>query len=156
MQLPVTAYIEHAQLTLSSAETKVIPARGKALIDTQISVAVPAGTYGRVAPRSGLGARWNTLLPVPISRYSPFSFEVYDRHRRGCHRRRLQRDCLCPPLQPLRPGLHRYVKIFSCLLLLRVDSRAVNEGDRVAQLILERIVTPDVIEVQVRVFQSAD
>lgn len=39
-----------------SAETKVIPAHGKALVDTQISVAVPAGTYGRVAPRSGLGA----------------------------------------------------------------------------------------------------
>ena len=44
-----------------SAETKVIPARGKALIDTQISVAVPVGTYGRVAPRSGLGA-----LPCPL------------------------------------------------------------------------------------------
>ena len=26
---------------------------------------------------------------------------------------------------------------------------AVNEGDRIAQLILERIVTPDVVEVQV-------
>jgi dUTP pyrophosphatase len=25
------------------------------LIDTQISIAVPPGTYGRVAPRSGLG-----------------------------------------------------------------------------------------------------
>lgn len=38
-----------------SAEKKVIPARGKAVIDTQISIAVPPGTYGRVAPRSGLG-----------------------------------------------------------------------------------------------------
>lgn len=38
-----------------SAESKVIPAGGKALIDTQISIAVPVGTYGRVAPRSGLG-----------------------------------------------------------------------------------------------------
>ena len=28
-------------------------------------------------------------------------------------------------------------------------SIAVNEGDRIAQLILERIVTPDVVEVQV-------
>lgn len=43
-----------ASLSLS-AERKVIPARGKALVDTQISIAVPAGTYGRVAPRSGLG-----------------------------------------------------------------------------------------------------
>ena len=39
-----------------SAEKKVIPAHGKALVDTQISIAVPAGTYGRVAPRSGLGS----------------------------------------------------------------------------------------------------
>jgi len=38
-----------------SAESKVIPAHGKALVDTQLSIAVPAGTYGRVAPRSGLG-----------------------------------------------------------------------------------------------------
>ena len=38
-----------------SAENKVIPAKGKALVDTQISLAVPVGTYGRVAPRSGLG-----------------------------------------------------------------------------------------------------
>ena len=38
-----------------SAENKVVPAKGKALVDIQISIAVPPGTYGRVAPRSGLG-----------------------------------------------------------------------------------------------------
>lgn len=38
-----------------SAERKLIPAHGKALVNTQISIAVPPGTYGRVAPRSGLG-----------------------------------------------------------------------------------------------------
>lgn len=37
------------------AEKKTIPAHGKALINTQLSIAVPEGTYGRVAPRSGLG-----------------------------------------------------------------------------------------------------
>lgn len=41
-----------------SAEKKNIPARGKALVDTQLSIAVPAGTYGRVAPRSGLGTSY--------------------------------------------------------------------------------------------------
>jgi dUTPase len=40
---------------LFSAERKVVPAHGKALVDTQLSIAVPPGTYGRVAPRSGLG-----------------------------------------------------------------------------------------------------
>jgi dUTP pyrophosphatase len=38
-----------------SAEEKVVPASGKALIGTGLSLAVPIGTYGRVAPRSGLG-----------------------------------------------------------------------------------------------------
>jgi len=46
-----------------SAENKVIPARGKALIDTQLSIAVPPGTYGRIAPRSGLGR----LPPVRVA-----------------------------------------------------------------------------------------
>jgi hypothetical protein len=44
-----------AGMDLYSAEHKVVPARGKALVDLQLSVAVPTGHYGRVAPRSGLG-----------------------------------------------------------------------------------------------------
>ena len=32
----------------------MVPARGKALLKTDIAIAVPPGTYGRVAPRSGL------------------------------------------------------------------------------------------------------
>lgn len=43
-----------------SAENKIVPAHGKALIDTQISIAVPVGTYGRIAPRSGLGS-WSNF-----------------------------------------------------------------------------------------------
>lgn len=35
----------------------MIPARGKALVDTDISIALPVNTYGRVAPRSGLAAK---------------------------------------------------------------------------------------------------
>jgi len=38
-----------------SSEEKTVPARGQALIGTDISIAIPEGTYGRVAPRSGLG-----------------------------------------------------------------------------------------------------
>lgn len=34
-----------------------MPARGKVLVDTDISVALPVNTYGRVAPRSGLAAK---------------------------------------------------------------------------------------------------
>ena len=31
-----------------------IPARGKGLVKTDIQIKVPRGTYGRIAPRSGL------------------------------------------------------------------------------------------------------
>jgi len=39
---------------LHSAEACTIPVRGKRLVSTGLKVALPAGTYGRVAPRSGL------------------------------------------------------------------------------------------------------
>tara|TARA_R110002003_G_scaffold206_17_gene15851 strand:+ start:2209 stop:2655 length:447 start_codon:yes stop_codon:yes gene_type:complete len=39
---------------LYSAKDITIPARGRALVPTDISISVPVGTYGRVAPRSGL------------------------------------------------------------------------------------------------------
>ena len=37
-----------------SAHDKVLPARGKALVKTDLSIAIPEGTYARIAPRSGL------------------------------------------------------------------------------------------------------
>ena len=40
---------------MDSAEDTVVPAKGKALVATDLSIACPPGTYGRVAPRSGLG-----------------------------------------------------------------------------------------------------
>jgi len=40
-----------------AAKETVVPARGKALVDTDISIALPAGTYGRIAPRSGLASK---------------------------------------------------------------------------------------------------
>ena len=35
-------------------------------------------------------------------------------------------------------------------------SPSVNEGDRIAQLILERIVTPDVVEVEVSILETPE
>jgi deoxyuridine 5'-triphosphate nucleotidohydrolase len=40
-----------------SAEDTVIPARGKGVVKTDLAIAIPAGTYARVAPRSGLAAK---------------------------------------------------------------------------------------------------
>jgi dUTP pyrophosphatase len=42
---------------LYSSEESLVPARGQAMVATDISVIVPVGTYGRVAPRSGLAVK---------------------------------------------------------------------------------------------------
>jgi deoxyuridine 5'-triphosphate nucleotidohydrolase len=42
---------------LYASKEAVVPARGKVLVDTDISIAVPINTYGRVAPRSGLASK---------------------------------------------------------------------------------------------------
>ena len=42
---------------LYSAEDTIVPAHGKVTIDTQISIATPPGTYGQIAPCSGLAAK---------------------------------------------------------------------------------------------------
>lgn len=39
---------------ISSAADHVVPSKGKALIPTDLQIAVPPNCYGRVAPRSGL------------------------------------------------------------------------------------------------------
>ncbi len=38
----------------------MVPARGKALVKTDLSVAIPEGTYARIAPRSGLA--WKNFI----------------------------------------------------------------------------------------------
>ena len=44
----------YSRLRACSAEDCVIPARGKHMVSTDLSVAIPPCCYGRVAPRSGL------------------------------------------------------------------------------------------------------
>ena len=40
-----------------SANDYAIPPRGRMLVQTDIAVALPDGTYGRIAPRSGLAVK---------------------------------------------------------------------------------------------------
>ncbi|KAK3372484.1 dUTP pyrophosphatase [Podospora didyma] len=111
-RLPTRGSAFAAGYDLYAARATTIPARGKALVDTDISMAVPAGTYGRIAPRSGLAAK----------NFIDTGAGVIDADYRG------------------------QVKV---LLFNHSDTDfAVAEGDRVAQLVLERIYTPDVVEVQ--------
>jgi dUTP pyrophosphatase len=40
-------------------ETTSIPSHGRALVSTGIAIALPEGTYGRIAPRSGLAVKYS-------------------------------------------------------------------------------------------------
>ena len=42
---------------MNSIEEIVIPQRGKTLIRTGLSFSIPQGSYGRIAPRSGLAVK---------------------------------------------------------------------------------------------------
>lgn len=44
---------------LRSAYNYLIPSNGRALVKTDLSLRFPAGTYGRLAPRSGLALKYN-------------------------------------------------------------------------------------------------
>jgi dUTP pyrophosphatase len=97
---------------LYAARDTTVPARGKVLVDTDIAIAVPEGTYGRIAPRSGLASK----------HFIDTGAGVIDADYRG------------------------QVKV---LLFNHAEADyEIKEGDRVAQLVLERIYTPEVIEVQ--------
>ncbi|KAL1841271.1 hypothetical protein VTJ49DRAFT_7273 [Mycothermus thermophilus] len=110
-RLPTRGSAFAAGYDLYAARPTTIPARGKALVDTDISMAVPLGTYGRIAPRSGLAAK----------NFIDTGAGVIDADYRG----------------PVKVLLFNHGE----------TDFQVNEGDRVAQLVLERIYTPDVVEV---------
>ena len=55
--LPVKGTSLAAGYDLSSAQSLIIPINGRALVPTDISLSVPKGTYGRIAPRSGLAVK---------------------------------------------------------------------------------------------------
>eukprot|EP00455_Lapot_gusevi_P050339 TRINITY_DN727_c0_g1_i2.p1 TRINITY_DN727_c0_g1~~TRINITY_DN727_c0_g1_i2.p1 ORF type:complete len:189 (+),score=46.74 TRINITY_DN727_c0_g1_i2:40-606(+) len=109
--IPTRGSAQAAGYDLSSAREVVIPARGKALVPTDLAIKVPEGTYGRIAPRSGLA--WKHHLDIGAG--------VIDADYRG----------------------NVGVVLFNHS---EVDFK-VNVGDRVAQLILERIALAEVEEV---------
>uniref|UniRef100_A0A7N0V5Z2 Deoxyuridine 5'-triphosphate nucleotidohydrolase n=1 Tax=Kalanchoe fedtschenkoi TaxID=63787 RepID=A0A7N0V5Z2_KALFE len=110
--LPSRASPLSAGYDLSSAVETKIPARGKALVPTDLSITIPEGTYARIAPRSGLA--WKHGIDVGAG--------VIDADYRG----------------PVGVILFNHSEV----------EFEVKEGDRIAQLILEQIVTPEVLEVE--------
>ncbi|XP_057975662.1 deoxyuridine 5'-triphosphate nucleotidohydrolase [Malania oleifera] len=110
--LPSRASPLSAGYDLSSAKEMKVPARGKALVPTDLSIAIPEGTYARVAPRSGLALKHSIDVGAG----------VIDADYRG----------------PVGVLLFNHSDV----------DFEVKAGDRIAQLIIEVIVTPDVKEVE--------
>ncbi|CAG7848199.1 Deoxyuridine 5'-triphosphate nucleotidohydrolase Short=dUTPase; AltName: Full=dUTP pyrophosphatase [Serendipita indica DSM 11827] len=111
-RLPTRGSALAAGYDLYSGEDTTIPAGGKALVNTHISLAVPEGTYGRVAPRSGLASKHMIATGAG----------VVDADYRG--------------------------PLFILLFNHGEKEFKISIGDRIAQLILEKIETPPVVEVQ--------
>ncbi|KAL5219359.1 hypothetical protein ABZP36_020043 [Zizania latifolia] len=97
---------------LSSAAVAVVPARGKAMVPTDLSVAIPEGTYARIAPRSGLALKHSIDVGAG----------VIDADYRG----------------PVGVILFNHSDV----------DFIVKPGDRIAQMIIQVIVTPEVAEVE--------
>jgi dUTP pyrophosphatase len=51
---------------LYASQECVVPARGKAIVPTDIAIAVPVGYYGRVAPRSGMAWKKHTDIGAGV------------------------------------------------------------------------------------------
>ncbi|CAG7732691.1 unnamed protein product [Allacma fusca] len=111
-QVPTRGSKLAAGYDLKSAYKVTVPARGSALVKTDIQIQLPSGTYGRVAPRSGLALK--NKIDVGAG--------VIDQDYRG------------------NVGV---------ILFNHGDvDFEVEVGDRIAQLICEKIAYPDAVEVE--------
>ena len=109
--LPTRGSHQAAGYDLYAVEDRLIAKNDRAMIKTGLAIGVPPGTYGRIAPRSGLALRYGVDVGAGVLD-ADFSGEVgvvLFNHGRNVFR--------------------------------------VSRGDRIAQLVIERIETPDVLEV---------
>lgn len=108
---PIRGSALSAGLDLHASEGKTIPAKGKALVKTGLQISVPAGCYGRVAPRSGLAHK----------KFIDVGAGVIDADYRG--------------------------EVGVILFNFSDEDFDVKVGDRIAQLIIERIAMSPVVVV---------
>jgi len=101
-----------AGVDLYAAVDVKIPPCGKAVVNTDLKIAVPFGTYGRIAPRSGL----------TVNHFIDVGAGVVDADYRGV----------------LGVVLFNHASV----------AYQVKQGDRIAQLICEKIVYPILREVK--------
>ncbi|KOX80533.1 Deoxyuridine 5'-triphosphate nucleotidohydrolase [Melipona quadrifasciata] len=96
---------------LKSAYEYIVPAHGKELVKTDLQIAVPENTYGRIAPRSGLA--WKNHIDIGAG--------VIDADYRG--------------------------NVGVVLFNHSNEDFKIMPGDRVAQIICEKIIYPELQEV---------
>lgn len=105
---PMRATEHSAGYDLSSAVDAVIPPNGRLAVSTGIAIGLPEGTYGRVAPRSGLAYKFGIDVFAG----------VIDQDYRG--------------------------ELKAILYNSGDQPFVIKTGDRIAQLVIEVIKTPDV------------
>ena len=110
-KVPIRADEGCAGYDLSAVEDIIIPSRTHRMVETGISIQFPRDCYGRIAPRSGLAAKY--AIDVLAG--------VVDSSFRGT------------------------LKVI--LMNNSPDEFVVKSGDRIAQLIFERIYTPSGLQV---------
>lgn len=109
--LPTRGSALAAGYDLYALEDAVIPGQGQGLVSTDVSVIVPFGTYGRVAPRSGLAVKHGISTGAG----------VVDADYRG----------------EIKVVLFNHAKA----------DFAISKGDRIAQLVLEKIVMAEIQQI---------
>lgn len=109
--LPSKGSKHSAGYDLYAAYDYIIKARGKDMVKTDLQISVPPGTYGRIAPRSGLA--WKNSIDVGAG--------VIDYDYRG----------------PVNVILFNFGD----------QDFEIKKGDRIAQLICEKIEYADIEEV---------
>ncbi|KAI6652675.1 putative DUTP pyrophosphatase [Oopsacas minuta] len=110
-KLPYRSSTHAAGYDLYASDDVIVPANGKILVPTGISLQIPLGYYGRVAPRSGLALNYH--LDVGAG--------VIDADYRG--------------------------QVGILLFNFSKEDYQVKIGTKIAQLLLEKIITPLVEEV---------
>jgi dUTP pyrophosphatase len=110
--IPTKGSSSAAGFDLYSAYNYLIPPQDKVLVKTDLQICVPYGTYGRIAPRSGLALNYHIHVGAG----------VIDQDYTG----------------------NVGIVLFN---LSPTDQFKIDEGDRVAQLICEKITYPNLVEV---------
>ena len=95
---------------LAAAQTAVVPTHGKVLVKTGLSISMPTGCYGRIAPRSGLALKKSIDLGAG----------VVDEDYRG--------------------------ELGVILFNFGEEDFKTNMGDKISQMIFERVKTPAIVE----------